>query len=365
MTGPDEAIRPTGAAKAAGTGFRARLIAEPYAFDLLALLRRVERDAPDRPRIADGATRAEDTVDLGQEPYLDFPASTVARASLREGDRLRVLVKFLGLLGPQGALPLATTDEVYGWSIERDDAFPRFLDLFNHRFLGLFYRAWADARPIAQAEQPARDRFVAYAGAPVGLGSPALRDRDAIPDRAKVAFAGLLGPAARSASRLRGAVAGILGVAVEVDEFVGGFLAFERADLSRLGGANARLGQDLLLGASAYSVEDRIRLRVMARDLPEYERLLPSGDLCLPLADLVFSYLGDELEWDVELALPVEAVEPLRLGRTGRLGYTSWVGRGARHAAERHRRDARFHPAERVRRPAGGGDAASPSRSDH
>ena len=335
--------------------FRDRLLAEPYAFDVLALLRRVERGAPDRPRIADSATRPEDAVDLGQQPYLDFPASTVAAASVREGDardgdRLRVLVKFLGLLGPQGALPLATTDETYGWLIERDDALPRFLDLINHRFLGLFYRAWADARPIAQAEQPARDRFLAYAGAPVGLGSPALRDRDAIPDSAKVAFAGLMGPAARSASRLRNAVAGILGIAVEVDEFVGGFLAFEPADRSRLGGANARLGHDLLLGASAYSVEDRIRLRVIARDLAEYERLLPSGDLCLPLADLVFSYLGDELDWDVELALPVEAVEPLRLGRTGRLGYTSWVASGARTPGERHRRDARFHPAERVRR---------------
>lgn len=330
--------------------FRDRLLAEPYAFDLLALLRRVERGAPGLPRIGDSATRPEDAVDLGQRPYLDFPASTVAAASLREGDRLLVLVKFLGLLGPQGALPLATTDETYGWLIERDDALPRFLDLLNHRFLGLFYRAWADARPIAQAEQPARDRFVAYVGAPVGLGSPALRDRDAIPDGAKAAFAGLMGPAARSASRLKNAVAGILGVAVEVDEFVGAFLTFEPADRSRLGKANARLGHDLLLGATAYSVEDRIRLRIFARDLAEYERLLPLGDLCLPLADLVFFYLGEELDWDVELALPVEAVDPVRLGRAGRLGYTSWVSSGARDPDERHRRDARIHPAERVRR---------------
>ena len=38
----------------------------------------------------------------------------------------------------------------------RDDAFPRFLDILNHRFLQLFFRAWADARPVAQHDRPRR-----------------------------------------------------------------------------------------------------------------------------------------------------------------------------------------------------------------
>lgn len=330
--------------------FTDALQAEPWAHDLLATLRRIERSFPDKPRIGDSSARRDDVVTLGQDPYLQFPASNIAVASLDESGRLRLIVKFLGLLGPQGALPLSTTDEAHGWLLERDDALPRFLDVINNRFLQLFYRAWADSRPIAQAERPAADRFEAYVGAMVGLGSPIFRNLDSVPDSGKVAYAGLLAPAARSASRLRNALAGLLGVVVEVEEFVGAFLEFEPADRSRLGGANARLGRDLVLGTSVFTVEDRIRLRIFAADLAEYERLLPGGTSCRPLADLVFFYLGDELEWDVELALPVEAVVPVRLGQAGRLGYTSWMGRGPGKTGGHHRRDARFHPAERVDR---------------
>ena len=85
---------------------------------------------------------------------MDFPPRTSRPSTTRDG-RLRILVKFLGLLGPQGALPLATTEESLTWWLMRDDAFPRFLDLINGRFLQLFFRAWSDARPIAQHDRPA------------------------------------------------------------------------------------------------------------------------------------------------------------------------------------------------------------------
>ena len=330
--------------------FADQLLAEPWAHDLLATLRRVERSFPDRPRIGDSQSRRDDRVTLGQDPYLAFPASTIAAAERDPARGLRLRVCFLGLLGPQGALPLALTDETYNWLLEQDDALPRFLDVINHRFLQLFYRAWADARPIAQHEHPGADRFEGYVGAAVGLGSSAFRGLDAVPDADKIAFAGLLGPAARSGSRLRNALAGLFGIAVEVEEFVGTFLEFERSDRSQLGRANVGLGQDLLLGKSVFSVEDRIRLRIYAADLAEYEGLLPGGTRCRQLADFMLFYLGDELEWDVELALPIAAVEPLRLGTCGRLGYTSWVGSGVDLSGAAHRRDARFHPAERAGR---------------
>ena len=35
--------------------------------------------------------------------------------------------------------------------------------------------------------------------------------------------------------------------------------------------------------------------------------------------------MGDELEWDVELAIPSGAIEPVKLGKSGRLGWTTWM----------------------------------------
>jgi type VI secretion system protein ImpH len=319
---------------------------EPWRFDFFNVLRALERNHPDLPRIGDAAARREDYVRLGQDPYMDFPASTLSKFEWLDGRTARILTKFLGFLGPQGVLPLAATEEAYGWLLAQDDAFPRFLDIINHRFLQLFFRAWADARPIAQHDRPNEDRFETYVGAPAGLGSPIFRDLDSVADRAKLSFAGLLGAQAKSASRLRSLIRGHFDVEAEISEFVGSRLMLEEGDRSRLGSAS--LGRDTLVGASFYSVQDKIRIRIYVADMKAYRRFLPQGDFCEPLADLFFFYVGDELDFDLELAIPAKSVEPIKLGKTGDLGWTSWLAPDWA-AAEAYRCDARFHPAERMR----------------
>jgi type VI secretion system protein ImpH len=322
--------------------------AEPWRFDFYSVMRKLERSYPDRPRIGDSSARREEYVDLGQDPFMDFPASNLARVANAEDGRLRVYTKFLGMLGPQGALPLTTTEESMEWMLMRDDAFPRFLDLFNHRFLQLFFRAWSDARAIAQHDRPKEDRFIAYLGSTIGLGSGPFRDLDTVPDPGKLAFAGLIGPQAKSASRLRGFISGLFDVKVEIDQFVGTWLTFDPSNRTRIGQAHSALGTDVLVGASVFSVQDKIRVRIFTKNMRQFERFLPSGDLCEPLADAVYFYIGDQLEWEVELALPAGEVEPTKLGSFGRLGWTSWASPNWA-SSEAYRCDTRFHPAERMR----------------
>jgi type VI secretion system protein ImpH len=323
---------------------------EPWRFDFFAVMRRLERINVYRPRIGDSSTRREEFVELGQDPYVEFPASNLSRVAVSADEqRLRIFVKFLGLLGPQGALPLTTTEESLFWFIMRDEAFSRFLDLFNHRFLQLFFRAWADSRPIAQHDRPKDDRFIAYIGSMIGVGTQLHRDRDSVPDPAKLAHAGLIASQAKSASRLKSFLSGLFNVKVEIDEFVGSWLTFEPSDRSRLGQSNAALGTNLSIGASIFSVQDKIRIRIFVRDIEQYQRFLPTGDLCEPLADAVFFYFGDQLEWETELAIPAGKVVPTRLGTFGRLGYTSWMSPNWT-SADPYRCDARFHPSESVQR---------------
>ena len=328
--------------------FLRNLESEPWRFDYFTVLRHLERTFADRPRIGDSAARREDFVQLGQDPFMDFPASNLARVVQSDDKPLKVFVKYLGLLGPQGALPLATTAEAYHYVLVQDDAFPRFLDLFNHRFIQLFFRAWADARPIAQHDRPDADRFVAYIGSAIGLGSKPYQNLDSLPDAAKLGFAGLIGAQAKCASRLAGAVCGLFKVKAEVEEFVGSRLMIEASERTILGDRYNRLGEDALLGRTVFSVQDKIRLRIFTKNLAQYIRFLPTGNLCEPLADLVFFYNGEQLDWDVELAIPSGAAEPIRIGKFGQLGWTSWMAPNWT-SVEAYRRDARFHPAERMR----------------
>ena len=328
--------------------FLRNLEEEPWRFDYFTVLRHLERNHPDKPRIGDSASRRDEFVQLGQDPFMEFPASNLARAETEEGKPLKLFVKFLGLLGPQGALPLATTEEAYHFVLAQDDSFSRFLDIFNHRFIQLFFRAWADSRPIVQNDRPDLDRFGAYIGSAIGVGSAPYRDLDSIPDAVKLGYAGLLGAQAKSASRLTAAMRGLFNVEVEIDEFVGMRLEIEPTDQTAIGARHATLGADAMMGGTIFTVQDKIRIRIFANSLEQYQRFLPTGDLCEPLADLMFFYNGEQLEWDTELAIRAGAVPPIRLGQSGQLGWTTWMAPNWT-LQDAYRRDARFHPAERMR----------------
>lgn len=330
--------------------YREELSAEPFRFDFLALMRELERSYPKKPRIGDSSVMAEDVVELGQDPFLEFPASNVSRYQDRPSGTPRVQTRFLGFFGPQGALPLATTVEAHGWSLQRDESFARFVDIFANRFLQLFFRAWADARPIAQHDRPRADRFLAYLGAMAGMGSEPFMGRDTVEDIAKVSFAGVAGAAVKSASRLRQLIRGVFGVEVDVEERVGTWLTFEPGDRMRLGAEGSTLGVDACLGGRAYSINEKIRVCIKARSIDQYRDFLPSGPLSEKLTDLIFFYLGHRFEFDVELALPARLAPPVRLGGSGELGWTSWVSPPApAEGAEIYLRDTRFDPMERRR----------------
>lgn len=327
------------------------LRSEPWRFDFFNVMRRLERSFKG-PRIGESASVREDYVKLGQDPFMEFPASNLSKVEGGGNAPLRVYTRFLGLLGPQGALPYSTTEEAYGWWLSRDDAFARFLDLFNHRFLQLFFRAWANSRPIAQHDRPTEDRFKTYIAAMIGAGSEPFRNLDSVPDDAKCAFAGIMGAQAKSASRLRSVIAGLFGVKVEIDQFVGSRLTLGPGEVSRIGAQNCALGVDAMAGGTFFSLQDKFRIRIYTETLADYVSFLPGGsrrdDKCEQLADLVFFYVGEQLDWDVELAIAAGAVAPVKLGEFGQLGWTTWMSPNWT-SKERYRTDSRFHPAERVK----------------
>lgn len=324
--------------------FYSALRAEPWRFDFYSTLRRFERDRPDLPRLGDSGVLRDEHLRLGQDPYFAFPASTFSTASELSDGRWRLIQTFLGLMGPQGPLPSSTTEESFRWLCDGDDAFARFLDIFNHRFTQLFFRSWADSRPIAHADRPSQDRFKDYIGSAAGVGHDMFRDVDLVPGDVKTAYSGLLAAKAKSASRLRRLIRGVFRVSCDIDEFVGSWLHLDPAERSQLGGS-CHLGIDAMIGGAFYSVSDKIRIRLHMRDLAEYERYLPGQRRNDELIDLVFLHLGDDVEWEVELALPASEAPAPVLGAAVRLGWTGWMASGNRRSDE-ILCDARFSPAD-------------------
>lgn len=321
-----------------------RLAAEPWKYDMFAILRRIEAANPDKPRLGDSGSRREEYVELGQEPYLEFAASNIASYVPATQDRkARMLVRFLGLLGPMGPLPSSTTDEAMRWYRRREDAFSRFLDIFNGRFLQLFYRAFADARPAEQRARPRDDRFAAYVGASMGVGGKSWQGLDSMPDLEKLRFAGILGARNVSASRIEYLISGSFGVRAEVDQFVGMALELGADEITRIGGRDATLGRGAMLGSRVISVDHKFRLRIFVDGIDAYESFLPGGRWSRRLIDTLENAVGQEYEWEVELVIHKSLTRPARLGSYGRLGWTGWM-RGPAPVAGTEFLSARFSP---------------------
>jgi type VI secretion system protein ImpH len=304
---------------------RRALRAHPPGFGFLALMRDIERSRPDLPRIARNRTLKEESVRLGQDPFLAFPDCNVTHFDDGEGHTQRVRSNFLGYFGPQGALPLNTTAEVYQWFRDRDQSFVRLTDLFTSRFQQLFFRAWSDARGITQFDHPEDDRFQTYIGAFIGQGSRPLRDRDRVRDVARLPLAGVAVARVKSPARLKQMIEALCGVQISIDEHIPTWLPFEPSDLTRLGASGSTLGVNCRLGARVQGVNEKIRLNVRTESLAEYQSYLPGGVNFGRLTDILFRYLGHEVEVEIAPALPADQVKGMSLGTAGALGWTGWI----------------------------------------
>jgi len=302
---------------------------EPFRFDFLHTLRRLECLHRGKPRLGRSGRAADDPVRLGQEPATSFAPATIASVGAASGHRPeRILVHFLGLLGPNGPLPLHLTE--YARDRLRnagDPTFARFLDVFNHRMLVLFYRAWAQAQPASSFDRPEDDRFGAYVGAFFGIALPAYRHRDAMPDLAKLHFAGHLSNQTRHPDGLRAILADFLKLPVGIEEFVGGWLPIPTDCHWRLGESpeTGTLGVNATVGSRVWDRQCKFRVRIGPIGLRDYERLLPGGQSLSRVVAVVRNYVGDQLGWDLNLILKQAEVPPVRLGAAGRLGWTTWL----------------------------------------
>ncbi len=303
---------------------------EPWRFDFFQAMRLLECHYADRPRLGTALKAADDPVRLAQAVSMDFPPSALAAWEPgQEGHPDRLLVRFLGLFGPNGPLPLHLTEYAYERIHHHGDlSFARFADIFHHRMLCLFYRAWADVRPVVHHDRPGADHFGAYLGSLFGIGLPAFRDRDAMPDRAKLLFAGHLACQAKHADGLRAIIAEYFGHATRILEFVGEWMAIAAREQTRLGVAPhaGALGRSTVLGARVFGCQHKFRVALGPMGLDSYRTLLPGQAGLAELVALVRNYIGDELAWDLNLVLRREEVPPLRLDGGAQLGWTAWLG---------------------------------------
>ena len=293
----------------------------------LQAMRVLERRAGKKPRIGKSRRLSEEAVDTGQDPFTGFAYEELSEVDMAANPP-RVRPRFLGLFGPFGPLPQATSREVSRWQLNGDNAFVRFADMFVARFQQLFYRSWSDARPITQFDHPGSGDFPGFLRALTGDAHPSFKGLSPVDDIVRLRYTALGMDRVRSPARIRQILRAHFGVTVRVEEFVTSWLEFAPEDRSRMGLQGMGLGRDLRVGQRAPSISEKIVLHVECSSLSEYRSLLPGRERQAELKDLVLGYLGAFFEIDVALWLPRSEIAPARLGQTTELGWTSAMPMG-------------------------------------
>ncbi len=308
------------------------LAAKPYSRGLFDTLRLIQCICNDKPRLGDSAGVRQDPVRLGQEASLRFAPSSLAGFLPAKGSRPpRLLASGFGLMGPNGPMPLHFTQYVLDRQLHvKDHTLARFLDIFHHRAASLFFKAWAINEPTVEHDRPDNDRFAFYIASLIGLGGEQMRGRDALPDNAKLHYAGRQINHSRDAEGLEAIVGDYFKVPCRLEQFVGQWLELPDDAKSRLGESpeTGTLGVSTIVGSSVWDVQQRFRLVLGPMDLKTYRRFLPGGGGFERLSAWVRTYAGFEYTWDARLILRKEEVPGTALGGGARLGWTSWIKSG-------------------------------------
>lgn len=309
----------------------------PYEHDFYLALRQIECLSRAVPRIGETLHISEDPVRLGQEPSMVFAPATFSKVvNANEHRPARLLQWAIGLLGPQGPMPLHLTEYTHERVLNfHDQTFACFLDIFHHRILSMFYRTWAQAQPTVSFDRQDEDRFSDYLASVFGLGFASLEDRDEMPDLAKLYFAGRLSAQTKCPEGLVAILKHIMRLPVVIHEFFAHWMVIPHEYRWHLGTDDARgaLGVSATVGERVWDCQSRFRIVMGPMGFRDYVCLLPKGDSLQRLVDVVRNYVGDEISWDVQLVLNRDEVPPLTLGVMGRLGWTTWLG------SDRMRRD--------------------------
>ncbi len=288
--------------------------------------------------LGEGARLAQEPVRFRAAPGMRHASAEIAafRPAAAPGAPAEMTVAFMGLTGPSGVLPDHYSDLVVQRRRARDPAITDFLDLFNHRSISLFYRAWAKYRlPVRHEEAaPLQDGFSRALAALIGLGLEAQRPRAGLAGGGLLGLAGPLGRKVRSPGALRRLVTSLFAFPAEVIEFHGRWIDIAPEERTRLAApapnrrSYAQLGVDAVAGVQTYDVQSRFRLRLGPMGLADFRAFFEPGGRRALVTQAVREAVGPAVSFDLQLVLRATDVPAVRLGDPASpafLGQTTWL----------------------------------------
>lgn len=310
----------------------AHLRRDPYEFEFFQAVQVLERLSPRAAPVGRFVPPHTEAVRFSSFLTLAFPASEIQSLTYRDSGPPLMEVNFMGLVGPLGALPIYYTEFVQKRVADGDTTARDFFDLFNHRLISLFYRAWQKYRFRTLFGRGDMDRFRFYLLNLIGMGHPELRNRQVMPDESLLFYTGLVIQQPKSVVACENILADYFQVPVRLEQFVGAWYRLSAASQTQFRdehGISEILGGGAVVGDEVWEPQARLRVVVGPLALDRYRDFLPTGSAYRPLQTLVRFYAGDEFDFELQLVLERREVPACDLGALQHeaplLGWLSWA----------------------------------------
>ena len=305
---------------------------DPCSFEFFQAVTLLQRLREDRHPVGRFSNPESEAVHFQVNNQLAFPASQIQEIRWPENAPPRMMVNFMGLTGPLGVLPYCYTELILERLRGKDTSLQDFFDVFNHRMISFFHRAWEKYRFPVTYRLGEEDRFTQRLLDLIGIGTPGLQDRQAMSDEALLHYVGLLGLQSRSAAALEQILADYFEVPVEVEQFVGAWYRLDPRTQSRVEDGDSegeQLGVGVVVGDEVWDQQSRVRIKLGPMSLSRYRDFLPEGSAYGPLRAFTRFFANDEFDFEVELILQREDVPSCEVGSQGdaapQLGWVTWL----------------------------------------
>ena len=222
----------------------------------------------------------------------------------------------------------------------------KFLDLFNHRTISLFYQAGTKYRlPLAYEQEKLQttrrnrnDKHTQAILSLMGLGTDHLQEQLDIQPESLLFYAGLLTQATRPAASIKQMLGHFFDVPIDIKEFVGQWhdlIPDVRSRLPTPGspkGQNACLGRSAILGGKGWFAQGKMQVILGPLNEEQFKRFAPGTRNLKRLNEMSKLYSGSEVETEYVLRVARKHIPSriqLRQKSPPTMGWDTWLSSSA------------------------------------
>lgn len=250
------------------------------------------------------------------DQHLGFPGQSISEIKIKDSRQKNKVavdmhVSFMGLTGASGVLPQHYSELVLARLKLKDTGMRDFYDLFNHRLISLFYRAWEKYRFAVNYQnnsQSSPDAFSAVLSQ--------LSGEQAI----KRYYAGIFNKKIRTIDGLTLILKDFTQCDVLINQFQGRWQKLSNLDQTRLGARNApegqfaALGVDATIGSRVWDINSSIAI-VIKPPNTRVDSFLPGQATTSLLKKLISSYLGVAIKFKIKLEVKETEIPQVQLSK--------------------------------------------------